>query len=1005
MLVMSRFHEESDSQQQKELPFSESSAQAASRGEQRMEQHSSRVLPHGVPSFQYDFRLEDEEVPSLKAGRGEPFEFGLPSTHPEHARALVSSHFPCQHPYQPPALQIPTQAYPQDPSPSYVHSATSDAPYSAFPQSHGSRSLSPGDNPVWTDDSSPSVGHQSQSPFETLPFSKTSEASHSPSITLVPSSSGRQTNHQSSTSRVPSSRSQSHENNLELPLVKLGPNGLAEDQPPTAQGRMRTRVYVACLQCRSRKIRCDGGKPKCQKCSRRSSECSYDTAPKRRGPDKKPGARQRTSKKAKAAQEEAARKAEIEAGPNGSSVPEQLAPAHNEASGSRKRARRSDSNGAIHLTTPSASRTETSASTSTPSSVELSQHALPAEDSNISLGLTSIPPLADLIATSHIEKADARLVDDPHFSLTPLSFDYDPPETNHASSSLPLSAQSNNDFMTNTLGTWYPDFTSAHITSVNEEDNEVDNEVSKRKWYQYEIGSEPSLDFTRKTWWDNLLSVYAPGSDRAVTARLIHSDLQRLFKTSNYFVSFFNVPLFFSIFCNPLERDRMQPSLVIAALAMSNFLQSSELQGGNAGRSRSIWLRDLAQASLEASFNARWVDPTLAQAAWLLAMFETCAHPYHTTERSCSAMVMMDSIIRGLGLTAIDADHPNVSKFAQRGVPIVPIAENARVSRQNGCSCRSLTLGSVSRSSHEHTPLWTATAAWNPDWNIAEIRKEESRRLCWSALQLAAGHTSHAAAFSTASFDYYCIQPSNYALLFPGESLLDSPVFTSSHSPKDSIWALYSRAMLLWNSCLRMRSANVSSDEKAAFAFHAWIESTAIEEALDAHTCGCDQAFLFQGKEYLFMTRMCISYEFRRYIPHPESGVNNLFNRKKAETWLVNQANIAKRIMQGLHTVTGHRNNILAQRPFFIWWFMSQAARALSLWECDNTLIVALEVCKAYYPAMDYLACLWPCESQRIKYRKLHVRIVEACQTAGIPPPPPPNFQLLAPGSPPVNIV
>jgi len=50
-----------------------------------------------------------------------------------------------------------------------------------------------------------------------------------------------------------------------------------------------------------------------------------------------------------------------------------------------------------------------------------------------------------------------------------------------------------------------------------------------------------------------------------------------------------------------------------------------------------------------------------------------------------------------------------------------------------------------------------------------------------------------------------------------------------------------------------MRSENVSHDQKAAFAVSAWIESTAIEEALDAHTCGCDQAFLFQGKEYLFM--------------------------------------------------------------------------------------------------------------------------------------------------------
>lgn len=53
---------------------------------------------------------------------------------------------------------------------------------------------------------------------------------------------------------------------------------------------------------RSRKIRCDGAKPVCHNCCRRASsavggvpECTYDSAPKRRGPDRNPGARQRAS--------------------------------------------------------------------------------------------------------------------------------------------------------------------------------------------------------------------------------------------------------------------------------------------------------------------------------------------------------------------------------------------------------------------------------------------------------------------------------------------------------------------------------------------------------------------------------------------------------------------------------------------------------------------------------------------------------------------------------------
>lgn len=50
---------------------------------------------------------------------------------------------------------------------------------------------------------------------------------------------------------------------------------------------------------RTRKIRCDGTKPTCHNCTRRagpSDPCVYDAAPKRRGPDKTPGARQRMAR-------------------------------------------------------------------------------------------------------------------------------------------------------------------------------------------------------------------------------------------------------------------------------------------------------------------------------------------------------------------------------------------------------------------------------------------------------------------------------------------------------------------------------------------------------------------------------------------------------------------------------------------------------------------------------------------------------------------------------------
>lgn len=50
---------------------------------------------------------------------------------------------------------------------------------------------------------------------------------------------------------------------------------------------------------------------------------------------------------------------------------------------------------------------------------------------------------------------------------------------------------------------------------------------------------------------------------------------------------------------------------------MSTFWQSSEIGYGAEGRERALRFRDEAQAAMDASFNAGWIDETLAQAAWV----------------------------------------------------------------------------------------------------------------------------------------------------------------------------------------------------------------------------------------------------------------------------------------------------------------------------------------------------------------------------------------------------
>ncbi|KZV67128.1 hypothetical protein PENSPDRAFT_62895 [Peniophora sp. CONT] len=70
-------------------------------------------------------------------------------------------------------------------------------------------------------------------------------------------------------------------------------------QRTTGRGSRKeiSNIVIACRQCRARKIKCDSTRPECNNCLRRNNPCEYDAQPKRRGPDKRPGTRQRSCRK------------------------------------------------------------------------------------------------------------------------------------------------------------------------------------------------------------------------------------------------------------------------------------------------------------------------------------------------------------------------------------------------------------------------------------------------------------------------------------------------------------------------------------------------------------------------------------------------------------------------------------------------------------------------------------------------------------------------------------
>ncbi|PPQ77466.1 hypothetical protein CVT25_011336 [Psilocybe cyanescens] len=784
----------------------------------------------------------------------------------------------------------------------------------------------------------------------------------------------------------------------EKPRIELAP-----DQPPTTQGKPRARVYVACLQwrvmfkilstacltvfllSRTRKIRCDGAKPVCHNCGRRAngnSECNYDSIPKRRGPDKTPGARQRMARDLRNDDDNGPaprrrRRTRDNSTSDTSQTNHQQFPTRQPVirDESPQSGRMSSSN--ILLPSPEISA---DLSGNTSNFVAVSNYSRSSYSPCGCHGLTQCPGILGVGTLSNSRKVASVIT----------SYDHGLEMENIVPS-----------YNTN----------RGYITELDENGNESqDSNVP-------ELVSEPSLNFSRKIWWDSLLSLYiSPTSTRlqalTVSQRMsatqsISADLRFLFRASNYWFSFFHIPSFFGKFCDPIRRERIQPSLVLSLLALATFWQSSEVGYGKEGRERALRFRDEAQSAMDASFNAGWIDETLAQAAWLLALFEVCAHPRHSSQRSTSSMVMLDSIIRSLSLTSMDAGDPNASMFSPGMVPAVlgspksqiawlpehfPKVAHPGAGESVGCSCQSFTLEEHWPSAAEHAPLWSSTPAWDDTWTEAEIRKESCRRLCWSSMMLAAGHISYTTSHRSQGLDLFISDPANYALLFSGESVAKSPAL-SSYSSKDTVWALHDRCFLLWHGCIRMRSSSRATDnEKAEFAVKAWLEADSLEQALNRHTCAIERAFIFQAREYIFNTRMCISYEFQRYIPLVSANVSGLFHRDKAEEWLTHQATVAERFMLGLHTITGNSNNLLARRPFFV--FCS-----LALWEVDNTLTVALDVCKALIPAIDYLTALWPCGEQRHRYESLREKVATSCYSAGIEAPSPINLSFSPPSA------
>ncbi|KAI0291612.1 hypothetical protein B0F90DRAFT_1671449, partial [Multifurca ochricompacta] len=443
---------------------------------------------------------------------------------------------------------------------------------------------------------------------------------------------------------------------------------------------------IACRQCRSRKIRCDSTRPKCQNCHKRGNECLYDKVPKRRGPDKRPGTRKRSCKKRQ----------------SDGSDPQP------------KKKRKAD----------------------------LVEQDATSRGTHRHYEISSLATLMFVPATQKASKPDTDFpVASSSLADATSSFHRGYYVKRHPS---PAPTQPQEPASTSRT-------TKSEVPPEQPFTRPYETDLHSPETSSYDDPSPPRAETlvpssSRKLWWESLLDTYAQTREEAI--KDITNDLNILFTSSNHWLTFFNIPWFLRDLFDPNARAQMQPALVYACLAMAMLMRSSEIEHGAGGRALALRLRDAAQAHLQESWNIQWIDLGLAEAAMVLALFETSSHPQHDDASADAALLLLDKIIEALQLTSLDARDPDTLDHST-GVPTV--AHTHLPPKQ--CECTP---------SHAHgTTTWLYQPAWDPMWTTTEAKAEETRRLCWSALILVANHTVARAAEQREPLNLFLIDSSN----------------------------------------------------------------------------------------------------------------------------------------------------------------------------------------------------------------------------------------------------
>ncbi|KAL0569731.1 hypothetical protein V5O48_012229 [Marasmius crinis-equi] len=363
--------------------------------------------------------------------------------------------------------------------------------------------------------------------------------------------------------------------------------------------------------------------------------------------------------------------------------------------------------------------------------------------------------------------------------------------------------------------------------------------------------TSPVAESVHREWWEQFLST------SGYSLHDLETHTRYLFSDTSHNLEFLNVGCFVQNLYSPERRHTIQPSLMLAILAMATLMKSSNIEHGEKGRRDALHLRDAAHQALQATMaSSEWVDAAVAEAALILCLFESSAHPHYDPARHMSALTLLSNLIRNLSLSTIDIDDPDVCRFTPNTVPSVQVSSDKALSRR--CQC----IPSDAQEPPDNRSSWSYPLSWNPSWTDVQAKDEECRRVCWAALSMVASYSVHVAALDDEQGDVedggtgelWICDSANYAILFPGEAIdRASPSYRAADapSPKESVHALYCRSMLLWVFC-HYRLGRCRNEELAAeYVQEVMGETQFLQESLDFHVCNLDTGLIYLTREYI----------------------------------------------------------------------------------------------------------------------------------------------------------